>query len=123
MIICKICNPTLEGNGYCAEHSTNGTSYLENNKKTPMPKQTKEEKIIEILKSACNEFKEGECSCRAEYEDVVKYSDQILELFEEEKQKLAQKIEKLIVKEILIAQKEGQPTSRLTSLIMEIKHL
>lgn len=25
MIICKICNP--DGNGYCSEHSTGGTSY------------------------------------------------------------------------------------------------
>ena len=29
-IICKICNPTLQGNGYCAEHSTGGSSYFDN---------------------------------------------------------------------------------------------
>ena len=27
MIICKICNPNLIGNGYCGEHSTSGTEY------------------------------------------------------------------------------------------------
>ena len=29
MIICKICNPNLKGNGYCQKHSTSGTNYLD----------------------------------------------------------------------------------------------
>lgn len=29
-MICKICNPTLEGDGYCGEHSTGGTSIFMN---------------------------------------------------------------------------------------------
>jgi len=28
-VICKVCNPTKKGNGYCAEHSTSGMAYLE----------------------------------------------------------------------------------------------
>ena len=28
MIICKICNSGLKGNGYCAEHSTSGSEYM-----------------------------------------------------------------------------------------------
>ena len=28
MFICKICNPKLGGNVYCAEHSTGGTAYV-----------------------------------------------------------------------------------------------
>ena len=27
LIICKICNPELGGNGYCGQHSTSGTAY------------------------------------------------------------------------------------------------
>jgi len=42
---------------------------------------------------------------------------------EKSREKLLKEIEKLIVEEMLIAQKEGQPTSRLTSLIMKIKKL
>lgn len=36
MIICKICNE-IGGNGYCAEHSTDGTAY----KMTPKYKKVK----------------------------------------------------------------------------------
>jgi len=43
MIICKICNPTLEGNGYCAEHSTSGTSYLIMNNKDNIWERLKKE--------------------------------------------------------------------------------
>jgi len=28
-IFCKICNKNIQGNGYCAEHSTSGTAYLD----------------------------------------------------------------------------------------------
>jgi len=44
-------------------------------------------------------------------------------LFEEEKALLLTKIEKLIIEEILIAQREGDRTSRLTSLLSKIKEL
>lgn len=39
-----------------------------------------------------------------------------------EQKTLIDKIKKLIVEEILIAQKEGTPTSRLTSLYMRINN-
>ena len=43
-IICKICNPTLQGNGYCAEHSTGGSSYFDNYGKH---KIRSEQKVLE----------------------------------------------------------------------------
>jgi len=50
MVICKICNPTLEGNGYCAEHSTSGSSCLIDTR-TKWQKMTLWEKIKATLKA------------------------------------------------------------------------
>lgn len=38
-------------------------------------------------------------------------------------EKILKEVETLIVEEILICQKEGTPTSRLTSLAMKVKRL
>ena len=29
MLLCKICNKNFYGNGYCKEHATSGTSYMQ----------------------------------------------------------------------------------------------
>ncbi len=47
----------------------------------------------------------------------------IKKIRQEERIKLVEEIDKLIAEEMLIANKEGQPTSRLTSLMMRIKNL
>jgi len=49
-IICKICNPTLKGNGYCAKHSTGGTSYIENLDKLTEKEIKKIEEIIDMIR-------------------------------------------------------------------------
>ena len=56
MLICKICNPDLEGNGYCAKHSTSGTEY---NCREPMPKTPPPNKIIGKVEEAIDEYTLG----------------------------------------------------------------
>ena len=41
----------------------------------------------------------------------------------EQKEEIIKEIEDLIAEEMLICHKEGQPTSRLTSLVNKINHL
>lgn len=57
MIICKICNPTLEGNGYCAEHSTSGMAYLE---KSPMSNSLKKKLKEKIEKAYWKGYRNGD---------------------------------------------------------------
>ena len=45
----------------------------------------------------------------------------IRRLLLKQKQEMVEKINNLITAEILIAQKEGQPTSRLTSLVVKLE--
>lgn len=53
-IICKICNPTLGGNGCCAEHSTSGTAYFTDPQKKSMKKGMKIEKWEKELEHPIN---------------------------------------------------------------------
>jgi len=46
MIICKICNPTLQGNGYCGEHSTSGFAYLFSELSNPNPAKNNSLKFV-----------------------------------------------------------------------------
>ncbi len=56
---CKICNPKIEGNGYCAKHSTSGTSYTSKHNKEwekefdelPKSKLTTKQFIAKTLKA------------------------------------------------------------------------
>jgi hypothetical protein len=73
--------------------------------------------MIEPFYNRCNPDCEG---CNVEL-DMMACS--IFYLFTKDRKRIIKKIEKLIVEEMLIAQKEGQPTSRLTSLLMKIKKL
>lgn len=49
--------------------------------------------------------------------------NKLKQLLEQSKEKERERIDNLLVKEIVIAHKEGTPTSRLTSLAMKIKEL
>ncbi|MFA5197697.1 MAG: hypothetical protein WC437_04750 [Patescibacteria group bacterium] len=53
MIICKICNPQLEGNGYCAEHSTGGTAYQKDMRKETIENNWEEEIKLMIPLQGC----------------------------------------------------------------------
>ncbi len=75
-LICKICNPSLEGNGYCAEHSTSGTAY-----NFMLKKETKE-KIIEIISKDPFWGKDSKIPNQEMIWDAQ--ADQILELFSQE---------------------------------------
>lgn len=55
--------------------------------------------------------------------EVDKYFPLILDLLKEFGIELAGEFQKLIINEILIAQKEGKPTSRLTNLSMRLSEL
>lgn len=57
MIICKICNPHLEGNGYCTKHSTGGTSYM-----TSKPKNIidMEKRFVKLIKKYTHHIQGGE---------------------------------------------------------------
>ena len=63
MLICKICNPTLEGNGYCAKHSTSGTGYFTENQDelTQWQKMTRKcgGRLLKKYEKICMEIKKG----------------------------------------------------------------
>jgi len=57
------------------------------------------------------------------WQNNVELWDFIHSTLESERKQLEREIEMLIVEELLIANKEGQPTSRLASLAVKIKNL
>jgi len=80
---------------------------------TQLKKTAKEIKVDIIV--GCKQWSVGHLN--------EKLDDLLHSAVEEQRKQLEKEIEMLIVEELLIANKEGQPTSRLTSLAVKIKNL
>ncbi len=100
------------------------SEYLSQTKGGKNIQMTLQNEIENILESVdllrCMETNQEHLWDSASYECLVK---RITTLIQDREKKLLDRVEVLIAEEMIIAQKEGQSTSRLTSLAVKLKEL
>jgi flagellar capping protein FliD len=87
---------------------------------TQLKKKFDKEFHVEVVTVKKGDLSYDYNTLKADPKDIWSF---ILSALEEQRKEIEKEIGTLIVEELLIANKEGQPTSRLTSLAVKIKNL